>query len=1112
MLTATSPTLRDTDGDSFDDALEQVNATNPLIAQVPAFDVRLSPTTPGVQIAIDRAEERGTLSETLRSETTARSATDQQTDTKVHTDENVFKENAEAGCNQKDGCGFKVAVNFEQKVSDTITHSTQTAVTRSSQTQVQQRYQETLVQKLSGTGRLSATFQVVNSGDVALQVSRLTVLANAICLPAGAATGGAGGCLSPRQMTTVATLAPVDSQGNPITAAITLAPGDDKSFQFAATTVSTPILQSVMANPGNLLFTPASYELFTPDGSKNYTGLIANALRNQAATMTVDYDDGRVERTVLATNVRRDWGAPTQPVGLAAGQAFDLLQRQDPRLTHAVNDAGQLERVRDRAALPLGDDGRIPGAWAVMGTGRGLDAGTPFTAATLNANDRLTLAYVADADGDGLFDRQERRLGTSDTTPDSDGDGARGPKPGRGAGSYSSDYFEALVGWRVPFPDAASAYQVYSSPLSCDADGDLSPDGPGAGAAATVCPRDGLGQELARTTDPTNADTNANKLVDGKDPRPLEAKPPPISSGSWRGDDLCPVGDVRYGGGCLLSVSANPTLTTPELTVCATGSRDPACDGVSGYYRASVDFSLEGCGTTYPSAPLIGSWAVVSGATRWLDADLTAGEPPGFAPKTYKLWFQVLGSGQRTRIAYTHKPDGGVGRCPGLLRSIKLDAVSQADYLRAGYNGTAADPGFAAFAIPAQSLARDAKDTLDGVQGVRIDPPAASASEFTTSVWGPGVDLPAGGYRAEFMLRAPDSGTDEHLATPAVSAGKSVPSQERIADGTGGLPLPTSERHSLVGGHVFHRDLPPTGAGQPISLLFDQRGASEAVSFPVAVAARTSGALYLDRVVVDRTPYVLAAAQSASYHGLGMSAWSRLGDGMVLNTGTAPAGLEPQSLHADWGSNYRFTLRSPKIPTAGRYVRWNVLFEPLNASYRECYYGALVNVREDLLPALTFTRLLAFLSASQFAESAAFTEDVRQLGDLMTPAQAPKTNSSQLVFGEVDYCLPTDVHQFTLLNRPAPPRLSADRAAPTARPQLVAAPRDRASGGNRTRRLRIALRVRDDGSSVAAMQLRGPSGTGDWRAPRTTIATGPTAIRLRDGAGNVSGWIALPRG
>jgi hypothetical protein len=41
----------------------------------------------------------------------------------------------------------------------------------------------------------------------------------------------------------------------------------------------------------------------------------------------------------------------------------------------------------------------------------------------LKAGDTLYLVYMEDRDGDGVFSRQERLLGTSDVLADSDGDG-----------------------------------------------------------------------------------------------------------------------------------------------------------------------------------------------------------------------------------------------------------------------------------------------------------------------------------------------------------------------------------------------------------------------------------------------------------------------------------------------------------------------------------------------------------------------------------------------------------------------------------------------------------------------------------------------------------------
>ena len=71
------------------------------------------------------------------------------------------------------------------------------------------------------------------------------------------------------------------------------------------------------------------------------------------------------------------------------------------------------------------------------------------------------MAYVVDSDEDGLFDVQENLYGTDINNADTDGDGL-------------SDFVETQTGWTVPAIGPAKAYQVYSSPLAAELDGDFS--------------------------------------------------------------------------------------------------------------------------------------------------------------------------------------------------------------------------------------------------------------------------------------------------------------------------------------------------------------------------------------------------------------------------------------------------------------------------------------------------------------------------------------------------------------------------------------------------------------------------------------------------------------
>jgi hypothetical protein len=185
-----------------------------------------------------------------------------------------------------------------------------------------------------------------------------------------------------------------------------------------------------------------------------------------------------------ARRTRVTGGAP-----IAAGITVDeALQRLGLDPAYAGGASGRAELTGVGGVQNAAKDPNR-GLWTAVGSAIGLaDDSTDFPDILLRPGDPSTsfpgdhgaiiLTYLDDADHDGVPGNFETLNGTNPEAVDTDGDGL-------------SDRFETKVGWTVPLvKDGAPDYHVYSSPLTCDADGDGSPDGPGKGNARYgACPR-----------------------------------------------------------------------------------------------------------------------------------------------------------------------------------------------------------------------------------------------------------------------------------------------------------------------------------------------------------------------------------------------------------------------------------------------------------------------------------------------------------------------------------------------------------------------------------------------------------------------------------------------
>jgi thrombospondin type 3 repeat protein len=224
---------------------------------------------------------------------------------------------------------------------------------------------------------------------------------------------------------------------------VTLAPGQSfPIINYINTTLDLETAKLLLRNPGELIITVATLELSDLNGvplAFNFTDIMA-----RDALIVIDYAGKRLpEKYFVAANSN-----PLNP-GVTAGHALrDIL-----RIPFETANSASLIGLRNDPNFQASGPNAF---WLVVqtrnnGLGNVVTRFDPragdfdFENILLKAGDVLFLVWMEDKDGDGIFSRQERLLGTSDLNADSDGDGW-------------SDFYEVFVS--------------HTDPTKADTDGD----------------------------------------------------------------------------------------------------------------------------------------------------------------------------------------------------------------------------------------------------------------------------------------------------------------------------------------------------------------------------------------------------------------------------------------------------------------------------------------------------------------------------------------------------------------------------------------------------------------------------------------------------------------
>ncbi|MFZ5439315.1 MAG: hypothetical protein ACOZQL_04860 [Myxococcota bacterium] len=606
LTRGTSPTLADTDGDGRSDFEEiNQNGTNALSAELPqprldvvgridlGVDVQLENGTT-TSNAVTQSFERGTSTTLSRTSASANQ----------HSVESSFTLSTEASVGYPASASVTATGTYSAK--EGFVQETSHSASRSSAADSQETFEALTSNAISQNqtitgGHLGLDFVVRNDGTRTFALSNVVVTA----LRRDRA--------NPQTFTSVATLQFPASANN-----LVLAEGQASGPIRAQADVSANVALDLLANPGTLFFRTANFTLSDRTGQA-FDFTIGEDTASRTALLTIDYGGVRpLERYRVATNVERTASGKAAGVrlgdvlsrvlGLAPGVGYQTAPR-------AGGTAKVITRVRDVEAQPRPDGGserfwvlvapENPDTTLAPVAQRLLSSTADVEDAVLMPRDSLTLAFVADGDGDRLFEREELMYGTFDQASDSDGDGL-------------TDFQEVREGWTVAVDNAfyRANPRVYAVPTTADADQD--------GWADPL--------EKQRGTDPNRRDTDGDGLMDSVDPAPTEGP-----KGAWvkvlgtSGDEaalhVLPAGDAVY----VLGTSTGDL----DGDGASGGPFVLALDAATGAQRWVVQLE----GSTHFSKKLSRGAA---GQVFWI-SDVAAGVVPGLGGSMYLLGFTPAG-------------------------------------------------------------------------------------------------------------------------------------------------------------------------------------------------------------------------------------------------------------------------------------------------------------------------------------------------------------------------------------------------------------------------------------------------------------------------------------
>ena len=499
MAIGTSPIMADTDGDGFSDNEEITNGgTHPLIADVPSFsvDVTGSPTIDIQSTYKTNVETSKSYSASLaqgRESSYSRSDSTSTTNTTEQSDRTY--DEISGGCDFT-GCGGAAKAGSESTSTATNTRERSTNVTSASAQSSREEYSAYAgdtsgAEILEESGSLNVTLKITNTSARSFRIRSIDVIAK---------NHSADG----RRLETIDELPLAPDGGRD------LVPGAAIEQFVTGKGTSITKLKELMRNPSGLLFTVGSVSIDNVSGGDPDRDFaeISQSVFNQTARVVIDFGNrnggrsGSVETYLVATNIARD-PVTQEPLGVTMQEVMENILEipYETAMKDVLDDSGNptgeqqevLSAVRNVRSASVTE-----GVWYVYSDSETLDADfANFNDIVLTDDNYINLVFLADADGDFLFNREEQLHGTDMNSVDTDGDGL-------------NDDAEVKVGWTAI--SGFNSYAVYSDPLTPDADGDGLSD-PEERAAMTdpnLADTDGDGEDDLVDTDPTGGDTGVH--------------------------------------------------------------------------------------------------------------------------------------------------------------------------------------------------------------------------------------------------------------------------------------------------------------------------------------------------------------------------------------------------------------------------------------------------------------------------------------------------------------------------------------------------------------------------------------------------------------------------
>lgn len=514
----TSPVLADTDGDGRDDGIEVAELTPPRLSDLPRPALAFVGT---MDIGLNMKLESGEIvtNDVSTSLERSQSSTFRRSSVVVSGNSVTKSRSMTASAEASYPWGAKVKVEGTLSKTENSFNETTTSWSRDSTRSSQRAYAEALSKTRSQgrtieSGTLAFQLRIRNEGRRTFRISDVVVTALRRSPD------------DPTQFTSVATLALPEAAND-----LVLGEGEEAGPFRVAAEISANAAQELLANPTGIFFRVASRRLFDVE-SEDFAFSVGESTYNRTASIVIDYgDQGSVETHRVATNTHRT------PSGDAAGVRLGEVLRDVlgfvPGVDYTTGLRNGTSVLTSIGGVGLSDPADQGPArfWVVMAAEnedpgvktsveeRILSDGVDFEDIRLFKRDQIYLAYVRDADRDGLYAREEYLYGTFDdpaevsssapggaTAQDSDADGI-------------TDFEEIRSGWTVdsPVEPYASTPRVFSDPTSPDADGDGWDDL----------------REREAGTDPKSRDTDGDGIADPDDDRPLRpllSTPPRVRS------------------------------------------------------------------------------------------------------------------------------------------------------------------------------------------------------------------------------------------------------------------------------------------------------------------------------------------------------------------------------------------------------------------------------------------------------------------------------------------------------------------------------------------------------------------------------------------------------